>query len=33
LTWSYGTVLGAIGSRKTLVSMMPAQLQPNLQSA
>jgi hypothetical protein len=33
LTWSYGTVLGAIGSRKTLVSMMPAQLQPNLQSS
>ena len=31
LTWSYGTVLGALGSRTTLVSMMPAGPQPKLQ--
>jgi glucoamylase len=31
LTWSYGTVLGAMGSRKTLVSMIETQLR-DLQS-
>ena len=28
LTWSYGTVLGAMGSRKSLLSMMQGTLRP-----
>jgi GH15 family glucan-1,4-alpha-glucosidase len=32
LTWSYGTVLGAMGSRKTLVSIFPDAASPKLHS-
>ena len=32
LTWSYGTVLGAMSSRKTLVSMFPDAASPKLRS-